>query len=97
MLVEVEAEDGAWAIRYNGMVIAKAESLALSNVKHRDGRLRGALTASWGVTVLKNDLDDVTRMKLVGRRPFNYRGCKPMEKVSSANRLIINGNEIVGC
>lgn len=100
MLVEVEAEGGAWAIRYNGKVIAKAESLALSNVNHRDGCLRGALTAAWGVTVVKKDLHDSTRMRLVGLRPFNYRGCKPMgniTNITTANRLIINGNEIVGC
>ena len=105
MQVEIEAVCGVWAIRgtdgcFKGETLATAESLSLSNVSKQGKRLYGTLMASWGVTVLNNDLDDFTRLNLHGRRAFNYDGCKALTNLKNfrtARRLIINGNELMGC
>lgn len=104
MLVEVEEiQHGELSVRpatgrLAGRILATAECLALSDVTRKGRRLYGTLTASWGVTVLRQDIDDATRIELVGRRAFDYHGCKPvdMESLGKARRLILNGHELLG-
>jgi hypothetical protein len=98
MLVTITLKNNAWLLipiegKFTGKLVGVADHVSLIDVTRYSNTMRGKLMGVWGLTLLKEHLDAVTSKGLVGKRPFDMTGLRPVpiDYFSEARRVVVQG------
>jgi hypothetical protein len=102
MQVAIKQQNDQWGVvplegRFEGRTVALVDAVALSNVRRVGDTLVGALSASWGLTLLSEHIDAKTLNGVMGKSCFNYAGVKSVsiELFNRAKRVIVSKHEML--